>query len=44
MDAIRSTLTNEREELVRQLDEFGATDKGNLRSDARFSDSLNAAR
>lgn len=40
MDDIRSTLTNEREELVRQLDEFGATAKGNLRSDAQFSDSF----
>lgn len=40
MDDIRSTLTSERDELVQQLDELGATDKGNLRSDVRFSDSF----
>ncbi|NOY55989.1 MAG: TraR/DksA family transcriptional regulator [Actinobacteria bacterium] len=40
MDDIRSTLTREREELVRQLEEFGATDRGNLRSDVQFSGSF----
>ncbi|NIA24648.1 MAG: TraR/DksA family transcriptional regulator [Gammaproteobacteria bacterium] len=40
MDDIRSTLTSEREELVHQLEEFGATDRGNLRSDAQFSGSF----
>jgi DnaK suppressor protein len=40
MDPIRSALESEREELVRQLDELGATDQGNLRSDVQFPGSF----
>ncbi len=40
MDSIRSALESEREELVRQLDELGATDQGNLRSDVEFPGSF----
>jgi DnaK suppressor protein len=40
MDAIRSALESERNELVRQLDELGATDAGNLRSDVQFPGSF----
>jgi DnaK suppressor protein len=40
MDHIRSALESEREELVRQLDELGATDQGNLRSDVQFPGSF----
>ena len=40
MDSIRSALESEREELVRQLDELGATDQGNLSSDVEFPGSF----
>jgi len=40
MDEIRSTLTSERQELVRQLEELGATEGGNLRSDVEFPGSF----
>ncbi len=37
-DGARTTLANEREKLIRQLDELGATETGDLRSDLEFSD------
>jgi DnaK suppressor protein len=40
MDDIRLALESERGELVRQLEELGATDSGNLRSDVQFPGSF----
>lgn len=37
-DGARTTLANEREKLIRQLDELGATETGDLRSDLEFGD------
>jgi len=37
-DGARTALTAEREKLVRQLEEMGATESGDLRSDLEFSD------
>ncbi len=37
-NAARSVLTEERQKLVRQLDELGATESGDLRSDVEFGD------
>jgi len=37
-DGARTTLANERDKLIRQLDELGATETGDLRSDLEFSD------
>lgn len=38
IDGVRVFLTEERSRLVRQLDEIGATDQGELRSDVEFGD------
>lgn len=40
MDDIRSTLTEERRRLIDQLEELGATDRGNIRSDLEFPGSF----
>ncbi len=37
-DGVRTTLVNEREKLIRQLDELGATETGDLRPDLEFGD------
>ena len=37
-DGARTTLAKEREKLIRQLDELGATETGDLRSDLEFGD------
>ncbi len=37
-DGARAALKEEREKLVRQLEEMGATESGDLRSDLEFSD------
>jgi DnaK suppressor protein len=37
-DGVRTTLANEREKLIRQLDELGATESGDLRPDLEFGD------
>ena len=37
-DGARAALTEEREKLVRQLEELGATESGDLRSDLEFGD------
>ncbi len=37
-DGARAALKEEREKLVRQLEELGATESGDLRSDLEFSD------
>jgi DnaK suppressor protein len=37
-DGARTALTQEREKLVRQLDELGATETGDLRPDLEFGD------
>lgn len=37
-DGARTALNEEREKLVRQLDELGATETGDLRSDLEFGD------
>jgi DnaK suppressor protein len=37
-DGARAALKEEREKLVRQLDELGATESGDLRSDLEFGD------
>lgn len=37
-DGARAALTEEREKLVRQLEEMGATESGDLRSDLEFGD------
>ena len=37
-DAIRKSLTDERDKLVHQLDELGATESGDLRSDVDYGD------
>ncbi len=37
-DAARATLTEERSKLVHQLEELGATESGDLRSDVQFGD------
>ena len=36
--AAKRTLTTEREKLIRQLDELGATETGELREDVQFGD------
>lgn len=38
LDGARTALTGERQKLVRQLDELGATETGDLRSDLEFGD------
>lgn len=38
LDAARAALNEEREKLIRQLDELGATETGDLRSDLEFGD------
>jgi DnaK suppressor protein len=38
LDGARAALTEEREKLIRQLDELGATETGDLRTDLEFSD------
>lgn len=40
LDAIRRTLHDERAALCHQLEELGATEEGELRSDLEFSDSF----
>ena len=37
-DAARATLEEEREKIVHQLDELGATEKGELKADTDFGD------
>ena len=37
-DSARTALTQEREKLIRQLDEMGATETGDLRPDLEFGD------
>jgi DnaK suppressor protein len=37
-DGARTALTQEREKLIRQLDELGATETGDLRPDLEFGD------
>ncbi len=37
-DAVRTVLTEERTKLVHQLEELGATESGDLRSDVQFGD------
>jgi DnaK suppressor protein len=38
LDGARAALNEERQKLIRQLDELGATETGDLRTDLEFSD------
>ena len=38
LDGARAALNDEREKLIRQLDELGATETGDLRTDLEFGD------